>query len=222
MKKLFIISLSAFLFACKGGKKENKPTDAPAAPPVENTNPANVTAPEASSNSNGIKYTLGETEIRNYASLLVTKDKDNLKAGTPYMCMLTSNAAKNNNEYLTLNFLLDTKPGTYPVVGTSLQRGKSPNDEMYGGMLGGKPKLTSYNVTITECKDLGDNGQGGHKWSISGTCEEVMIKAMPIMLMDKEKKHPEEIKVSKISFSNLNFDDNWENMMEKAMEKMKK
>ena len=89
-------------------------------------------------------------------------------------------------------------------------------------MLGGKSKLTSYNLTITECKDLGDNGQGGHKWSISGACEEVMIKAMPIMLMDKSKKHPEEIKVSKISFSNLSFDDNWDEMMNKAMDEMKK
>src|SRR5262249_28599521 len=158
----------------------------------------------------------------NHASLLVSKDKDNLQPGVPFLCVLTSNAAQHNNEYLNLNFLLNTKSGTYPIVGSSLQIGTSPNNQMYGGILGGKPEMTDYKVTITECKDLGENGSGGHKWSISGTCDKVVIKAMKIMLMDKTKNHPEEITVNSISFSNLTFDDNTEELMQKALEHMKK
>lgn len=45
---------------------------------------------------------------------------------------------------------------------------------------------------------------------------------MGIMLMDETKKHPKEIKIDKISFTGLSFDDNWEEMMEKAMDMMKK
>lgn len=114
------------------------------------------------------------------------------------------------------------KAGSYPVVGISLTR-KVANEkgEVYGGILGGKPKLTNYNVTISECKDLGSNGVGGHKWSISGSFEELVIPAMGIMLLDKEKNHPKEVKIEKGSFSNLTFDDNWEKMFEKGMEQMK-
>jgi hypothetical protein len=221
MKKLIILSTAIFLFACKNDKK---PASAesdkiingePPAPPIENTNT------EYSSTTN-LTYTVEATEIKNSASILVQKDKDKLQAGAPFICMLTSNAAKNNNEYLTVNFLLDTKPGTYPVVGASLNRGKDGTSEMYGGILGGKAKLSNYKVTITECKDLGSNNLGGHKWSISGTCEEVVIKAMGAAVVDKTKNHPQEIKLQKISFTNLSFDDNWDEMMGKAMEQIKK
>lgn len=221
MKKALIVFSAAFLFACKGGKNENKPA-------AENTGTTTATTSETAppatttTSSSGVAYTVDGVEIKNGASLLVTKDKEKLQAGLPYMCMLTSNAASNNNEYLTLNFLIDTKPGTYPVVGSSLTRGKSPNDEMYGGLLGGKPKLTEYKVNITECKDLGDNTQGGHKWSISGTWEEVTIKAPGMMLLDPAKKHPKEIKVTKGSFNNLTFDDNWGEMLEKGLKQLKK
>jgi hypothetical protein len=225
MKKLPIILSVFFVIACNNSKKES------AEKTESNTGTENVANPGPATDNppasdyvpvTNITYMADGAEIKNAASVLVTKDKDNLKAGAPFVCMLTSNAAKNNNEYLTLNFLLDTKPGTYPVVGSSFQRGNSPNDEMYGGILGGKSKLTGYKVTLTECKDLGSNNMGGHKWSISGTCEEVVIPAMGIMLMDKGKKHPKEIKLQKISFTNLSFDDNWEEMMNKAMDQMKK
>jgi hypothetical protein len=221
MKKLVILSTAIFLFACKNEKKatsaDNDKTvtgEAPAPPPTENA-VADYTP------ATNITYLADGIEIKNSASVLVTKDKDKLKAGAPYLCMLTSNAAKNNNEYLTLNFLLDTKPGTYPVVGTSFQRGKDPNNEMYGGLLGGKPKLTDYSVTITECKDLGSNNMGGHKWSISGTWEGIGIKAMGIMLMDKTKAHPAEVKLEKGSFTNLTFDDNWDEMLEQGLKQLK-
>jgi hypothetical protein len=39
---------------------------------------------------------------------------------------------------------------------------------------------------------------------------------------DKTKSHPKELKIEKGSFSNLTFDDNWEEMMQKAMDQMKK
>ena len=181
----------------------------PAAPPAENNNTEYTPA-------SNLTYSVEGTEIKNAASLLVSKDKDKLKADAPFLCMLTSNGAKNNNEYITVNFLLDTKPGTYPVVGASLNRGKDDNSEMYGSILGGKPKITNYNVTLTECKDLGSNNLGGHKWSISGSWEEMTIPAMGIMLMDKSKNHPKEIKLGKGVFTNLTFDDNWDEMLEKA------
>jgi len=219
MKKLLILCTAGYLFGCNNSKKDpapekNEPGTSTEAPTTTTTGPA---AGEAA-----VIYTVDGATVNNSASVLVTKDKDIKQANAPYLCMLTSNAAAHNNEYLTVNFLLDTKPGTYPMVGNSLQRGKSPNDEMYGSILGGKPKLTDHKVTITECKDLGDNKMGGHKWSISGSWEEIIIKATPIMLMDKTKNHPAEVKLGKGSFTNLTFDDNWEEMMEKAMDQMKK
>lgn len=220
MKKLAILSFVIFLFACKNEKKTTAADNdkivngEPPAPPPVNT----VTDYTPTTN---ITFWADGMEIKNSASILVTKDKDKLKAGAPYFCMLTSNAAKNNNEYLTLNFLLDTKPGTYPVVGTSFQRGKEPNNEMYGGLLGGQPKLTEYSVTITECKDLGSNNMGGHKWSISRTWQGIAVKAMGIMLMDKTKAHPAEVKLEKGSFTNLSFDDNWDEMMEQGLKQLK-
>ncbi len=221
MKKLLILSWAIFLFACKNDKKpasaeaDKIVNGEPPGPPAENIS-TNYTP------TTNLTYVVEGTEIKNSASILVQKDKDKLQAGAPFICMLTSNAAKNNNEYLTVNFLLDTKPGTYPVVGVSLNRGKDATSEMYGGILGGKAKLTSYKVTITECKDLGSNNMGGHKWGISGTWDEITIPAMNIMLMDKTKNHPKEIKLGKGSFSNLTFDDNWDEMMDKAMDQMKK
>jgi len=225
MKQLFSILMVAALLSCNNSKKEpGKTTENKTGTESTNNPPPAVDYPPASDYTpiTNITYLADGAEIKNTASILVSKDKDKLQAGAPFLCMLTSNSAKNNNEYLTLNFLLDTKPGTYPVVGSSFQRGKSPNDEMYGGILGGKTKLTEKKVIITECRDLGSNNMGGHKWSISGTCEEVVIPAMGIMLMDKTKNHPKEVKLQKISFTNLSFDDNWEEMMEKAMDKMKK
>ena len=44
--------------------------------------------------------------------------------------------------------------------------------------------------------------------------------AMEMMLMDKTKNHPKEIKIDKGSFSNLSFDDNWDDMMQQGMKKM--
>jgi hypothetical protein len=214
MKQLFIVFILATFFACNNSKKEPGQASENKTGSETTTNTPRPTT-DYSPKTN-ITYSVDGVEIQNYSSILVSKDKDNLQPGAPLLCMLNSNSAKNNNEYLTLNFLLDTKPGTYPVVGTSFQRGKSPNNEMYGGLLGGKPKLTEYKVTITECN------LGGHKWSISGTCEEIVIKAMNIMLIDKTKNHSEQVTVNKISFSNLTFDDNWEEMMQKAMDQMKK
>jgi hypothetical protein len=219
MKKIFLISTAIFIFACNNEKKPASPTNETI---IKNGEPKTDAAPPPSTDytpTYNLTYTVEGTEIKNGASLLVQKDKDKLKPGIPYLCLLTSNAAKNNNEYLTVSFLLDTKPGTYPVVGMSLNRGKDDNNEMYGGLLGGKPKLTNYNVTITECKDLGTNNMGGHKWSISGSWEEMAIAAMQMMLMDKTKNHPKEIKLGKGTFANLTFDDNWDEMMEKMMKK---
>ena len=223
MKRFLSVLVMASLFACNNAKKDKPAGDDPNQPvsatPAENKTTATTTGP-ASGTAN-LTYRVAGTEISNYASILVTKDKDIKQADAPYLCMLTSNAAAHNNEYLTVNFLLNTKPGTYPVIGTSLQRGKDDKSEMYGSMLGGKPKITEYKVTITECKDLGSNNMGGHKWSISGYWDGFVIKATPMMLIDNKNNHPAEVKLGKGTFTNLTFDDNWEEMMEKAMDQMK-
>jgi hypothetical protein len=219
MKTVIILAATLLLIACNNEKK-------PAAPSTDNTTTTentttNQPAPTDYKPVINLTYTADGVEINNSASILVSKDKDKLKADAPYLCMLTSNAAKNNNEYLTINFLLDTKAGTYPVVGAGFQRGKDNAAEMYGGLLGGKPKLTEYKITLTECKDLGSNNMGGHKWSISGTWEGIVIKATPLMLMDKTKNHPAEVKLEKGTFTGLSFDDNWEEMLEEGLKKMK-
>ena len=214
MKKLFPIAVLVVLLACKNSKKEGDPpvTTNQTTEESENTT---TTAPVYKT-----KHMLDGKEINAGGSLLVSKDKDKLQAGADYLCMLTASGGA-NNEGLVLNFLLDLKPGAYPIVGTSFTRGPSGDGEVYGGILGGKPKLTSYKVNITECKDLGSNNYGGHKWSISGSFESFTIPAMGIMLMDKTKNHPKEVKIDGGSFTELTFDDNWEEMMKKAMEKMK-
>lgn len=221
MKKIFFFAAATALFACNNSKKEpaagvnNRDSNTRVRPAVT---PAPTTQ---SAGESGITYTANGVVIKHTASILVTKDKDNIQPGAPFLCMLTSNAAANNNEYVALNFVFDTKPGNYPVVGCSFQRGTSPNDEMYGALLGGKPKPTGFKVTITECRDLGSNNMGGHKWSLTGYWENINIKAMPIMLTDKSKSHPAEVMLGKGSFYNLTFDDNFDEMMEDIKKKMK-
>lgn len=227
MKKILIVSLAGFLFACSivacsNSKKEDKPADN-----TTTTTPApadnNTTTPATTSSdsySNTVVVVEGK-EIKLNGSILVDKDKKNLKAGAPYRGMITTSSGP-NKEGAILRFVFDTKPGVYPLTGMSYGRGDGDAGEQYGGLLGGEEKIYPANVTLTECKDLGDNGNGGHKWSISGTVENLTIPAMGIMLMDKTKNHPKEIKLDKISFSGLSFDDNMEEMMQKAMEMMKK
>ena len=219
MKKLFIVSATVLLFACNSSDKTNNTSNAEPAKSDQATTKMNDVPATPVSHSTNI--TVEGKEIGLSGSLLVQKNKDKLQAGSDYLVMLTSSGGS-NKESLVLNFLLALKTGTYPVVGFSFNRGADPNAELYGSLLGGKPKLTNYKVNITECKDLGSNNLGGHKWSISGTFDELVIPAMGIMLMDKTKNHPKEIKIEKGSFSNLTFDDNWEEMMNKAMDQMKK
>jgi len=35
-----------------------------------------------------------------------------------------------------------------------------------------------------------------------------------------QEKHPKEVKIEKATFSNVTFDDNWEELLKKAMDKM--
>ncbi|HEY6062091.1 MAG TPA: hypothetical protein VIV35_00680, partial [Chitinophagaceae bacterium] len=205
--------------ACNNSKKDKAATENDQ--PVTTTNSSVQTINNATERNSGTKFSIEGKEISVGGSLLVQKDKKKLKPGNDYLVMLTANDGP-ANEGLILNFLMDLKPGTYPVVGMSMSRGPSGEGELYGGIMGGEERITDYKVNITECKDLGSNNTGGHKWSISGTFDDMTIPAMGIMLMDKTKNHPKEIKVEKGSFYNLTFDDNWEEMMEKAMELMKK
>ena len=221
MKKILILSLAVVFFACKSNKKQDKPAVDTPQQTGTTTNPTdNITPPPAADNR-GATIMLDGKELKLGGSLLVNKDKKKLQPGADYLCMLTASGGS-NNESLTLNFLLDTKPGAYPVVGRSFQRGPSDNGELYGGIMGGEEKIYDSKVTLTECKDLGSNNMGGHKWSISGTFETIVIPAMGVMLMDKSKNHPKDITIQKGSFSNLTFDDNAEELLEKALEQMKK
>ena len=225
MKKILLPVSLFFVVACNNAASENNTTENNAkstdtttsktpTPPVSNYAPENANSP-------AVKYTADGKEASSSGSILVSKDKDKLKPGSDWLCMLTANGGS-DNESLTLNFLFDLKPGTYPVVGVGFTRGPSGNGQVFGGLLGGKPKLTNYTVTLTECTDMGSNNMGGHKWKLSGTFDAITVAAMPIMLMDKTKNHPAEITLTGGSFSNLLFDDNWEQMMEEGMKKMKK
>lgn len=219
MKKTLIGFAAIFLFACNNSKKDpatetnNQGTDAP---PTTTT----TTQAPAAANTNSV-ITVEGKELNLNGSILVDKDKKKLQAGAPYRGMITSSSGPDNEGYI-LRFVFDTRPGVYPVTGISFGRGKDDNAQQFGGLLGGEEKIYDSKVTLTECKDLGDNGAGGHKWSISGTVENVSIPALGIMLLDKEKNHPKEIKIDKLSFTGLTFDDNAEEMLEKAMEMLKK
>jgi hypothetical protein len=217
MKKLMTLAALAMLFACNNSKKEEKTVTGKenSTQPADDENIRRV--PEGDKNT---LLTIDGKEVSLSGSLLVTRDDKKLHPGAAHFCILTAMNGP-DDESLSLNFVIDTKPGVYPVVGMSLSRGVGDNGQVFGGLLGGEPKLTEYKVTLTDVKDLGSNGMGGHKWSISGHFENITIPAMKIMLMDKTKNHPAEVKLDKGSFTNLSFDDNWEEMMKKATEQMK-
>jgi hypothetical protein len=107
------------------------------------------------------------------------------------------------------------------VVGVGLTRGPGDNGQVFGGLMGGTPKITEHTVTLTEVKDLGSNNIGGHKWSLSGTFSDMTVAAMDLMLMDETKKHPKEVVIRGGSFSNITFDDNLDEIMKKALDNMK-
>jgi hypothetical protein len=221
MKKLFIISLTAFLVACKSGKKEDKTTDVAVTTEQSNTNhDAGATTEPAYTPSTNTTLLVEGKELKLSSNILVDKDKKNLKPGAPYRGMITTSSGP-DNEGMILRFVFDTKTGTYPLTGFSYGRGKGDAGQQFGGLLGGEDKLYSSTVTLTEVKDMGDNGAGGHKWKINGTIENLTIPAMGIMLMDKEKNHPKEIKIDKINFTDISFDDNAEEMLQKAMDQLK-
>jgi hypothetical protein len=214
---LFILIAAIILISCNNAAEEKKSeSDTVAASTLEDrtakTSKKNNSQPSA--NAASISFTIEDTTRNGSASILVTKDKDKLSPGNDYFGMITANLP--NQESLVLNFLFDLKPGTYPVVGHSFTR----TNQVFGGLLGGKKKITEYKVNLVQVEDMGPNNAGGRRWRVGGTVEEIKIPAMGIMKMDKN--HPESIKVNKISFANLGFDDNWEQLVEEGMKKLKK
>lgn len=164
--------------------------------------------------SPAVSYSIDGKEYTSRGSVLVQKGKEKVSAGNELLAIITAN---DNKKSFVLNFVFTPKTGVYPVVGHSFTNDK----QVFGGILGGRPKMTNYKVNLTKCDDLGSNNAGGHKWLISGNMEgELTIPAMSIMKMDTS--HPDEVKVSNISFTNLTFDDNWEQMLEEGMKKLKK
>lgn len=219
MKKLLWIPVAALVVACNN-KKEDKPAENAGTGTEQNTPTATTEVPASTTDYSNTVLAVEGKEFKLSGSILVDKDKKNLKAGAPYRAMITTSSGP-DNEGLILRFVFDTKPGTYPLTGMSYGRGTGDNGQQFGGLMGGEEKLYDATVNLTECKDLGDNGAGGHKWSISGSIENLTIPAMGLMLLDKEKNHPKEVKIDKVSFSGLQFDDNAEEMLQKAMEQLK-
>lgn len=221
MKKLIVISLAVLVLACNNKKSETAP-DAGGNPSATNTE----TSPAEDVTINTGSYTnfsinVEGKEIKLSGSILVDKDPKKLKAGAPYRAMITTSSGP-NNEGMILGFVFDTKPGTYPVTGRSFNRGKNDASEQYGGLMGGEQKIYDGEVVLTSCEDLGDNGAGGHRWKIAGTIENLTIPALGLMLLDDTKKHPKEVKIEKISFSDMTFDDNAEEMLKKALDELDK
>lgn len=216
MKIIISLLMLTLLFACNNSNKD-KQTGTENKSPVTSTTgntTGNTTHETPAAGSASVSYTVEDAARNVRGSIIVKNDKDKLSPGNDYFAMIT--ASGENGEHFVLNFLFALKPGTYPVVGYSFIRTK----QVFGGILGGQPKLTDYKVNLTQCDDLGSNNMGGHKWKIAGSVDrDITIPAMGIMKMDST--HPAEIKVNKISFSNLSFDDNWEQILEEGMKKLK-
>ena len=215
MKQLIPATLLAVLCACNNAKKETETTVNES---TNSTTPA--TNPENSSGNNpantaAVSYMVNDTAKNFSGSILVQKDKSNLSAGNDLLGILTSTSS--GDESLTVNFLFTLKPGTYPVVGLGLTKG----NEVYGGILGGEPKMTNYKVNLTECTNMGSNNAGGNRWKISGSVDgDILIDALSIMKLSP--RHHDSVKVSHFRFINISFDDNWEQLMEEATKMLKK
>lgn len=215
MKKLFAFLWLAFtLVSCGNNKNEKTAPGNPAVSPA----PVMPNTPPASGGT--VTFSVDGKEQTLHGSILVQKDKDNVSPGNPYFGIIT--ASSPDDESMNVNIMFDLKTGSYPVVGLSFTRKNAAGQgEVFGALLGGKPRITEYKVTLKQCEKVGTNSLGGNKWKISGTVESaVTIDAMGIMKLNKE--HPASIRVDKISFADLVFDDNWDEMMNKLSEGMKK
>ena len=208
MFKLLIVIIAASLVACNNSGNSKTEKDSTTTSAANNPAPT-VPGDPSSRSSASIQYSVMDTMHYGTASVLVTKDEDKLSPGNDLFAMITANLP--NEESIVVNFLFDKKPGTYPIVGLSF----TWRNQVFGGLLGGKKAITPYKVVLTDVRDLGSNNAGGHRWLITGNVEgEVTIDAMGIMKMDKT--HPDNIRIKDIRFANLVFDDNWDEMMEKA------
>ena len=219
MKGIFFISMVSLLIACNNAGKDKETTTGDSSGTTTNvtsTSPGKKPASNLpAAGSATVSYTVEDTARNSSGSILVSKDKAKLSPGHDYLAIITVNRAA--GESFNLNFIFGLQPGSYPVVGYGFTRPK----QVFGGLLGGKPRITKYKVNLTEVTNIGSNDAGGPRWKLAGTVdEEITIPAMGIMKMDKT--HPAEIKVNKISFANLTFDDNWDELVGKALEKTKK
>lgn len=229
MRRIFIFSISVLLLACNGsGEEESAET-------IEKQEAATIEAQRAATIKEAVKVTppgavsplptkiyVDGNAIDLGGSLILQKDKDKLQPGADYLAIFTAPGGTLTKTSLVLNFLMALKPGTYPITGMTFTRKGSQKVEVYGDKPGDKQRLTNYKIHITECKDLGDNNQGGHKWSISGNFDEIIIPAYKYMLESKTVKFPSQIVIQKGSFNNLTVDDNWEQIVNKAVEEMNK
>ncbi len=167
-----------------------------------------------------IHYTVNGKDKSMGASILVQQEKTTVSPGNNLFGMIS--ASERDADAMFVNFMFSLKPGTYPVVGLAFtQKGEDGKGEVYGPLMGGEPKMTAYTVTLTQCEDMGSNGMGGHKWKISGAVDqpEMSIDAPALIKLDKTR--PGSITLSKLSFANLTFDDNWTQIMEEGVKKMK-
>ncbi len=219
MKSKFIIAAIAvpLWFSCNNAPEKNStPTAAKDTGSSNNTGAkSNTTSTDAIAESSAkISFTAEGKEMTIRNTILVSKDDKQVSPGNGYMAMMIANSHDSNKVSLTLNFAFALQPGTYPIVGYGFQRNVNGKGEVYGGLLGGGTKISPYKVNLTSCEKIRD-----HHWKIAGTIDEITIPANGLMKMDVTRKHPAEVKLIKISFANMEFDDNLEEMMEKVMKK---
>lgn len=219
--KLIIAAIAVPLwFSCNNSPEKNsnttgtKDTGSLSNTGTKSNTTSNTSTDAVAESSPRISFTADGKEMTIRNTILVSKDDKKVSPGNDYIAMMIANSHDSNKISLTLNFAFALQPGSYPIVGYGYQRNVNGKGEMFGGLLGGGTKISPYKVTLTSCEKIRD-----HHWKIAGTIDEIVIPINGLMKLDPKVKHPDEIKISKISFANMEFDDNLDELMEKALKK---
>jgi hypothetical protein len=217
MKKQLILFITAvcFLFSCSNtpDKTADKTVTKDSTPGNSNTT-TSVNTADNNANTPQVKFTADGKEMTIRNTILVSKDKDKVSPGNDYIALMIANNHDSDKVSLTLKIAFALQPGQYPVVGYAYQHNVNGKGELFGGLLGGATKISPYKVNLLSCEKTRE-----HHWKIAGTIDEISIPLNNLMKLDATVKHPESVTISKISFANMEFDDNLEEMMEKMMKK---
>ncbi|MBS1509232.1 MAG: hypothetical protein JST86_00210 [Bacteroidetes bacterium] len=200
MKRLLFV-LPVVLLACNGSGSDSN-SSASNTPTVQNA-PNEI---PGATDALPTKIVIDGTTISLGGALLQQKDTSHFQPGADHLVYFTA-PGTTESVTLLLNFAMAFKPGVYPIVKMNLTRKVGTRKEIYGAGPRDLPKLTNYTIRITECKDLGANDRGGHKWQLSGQFDELIIPADEVALKHTPN-HPAQIKIERGSFSNLKVEDN--------------